>query len=161
MLNERGVRDQLAEVRSALGKLDAERTALEAIEGSLVRWLDLHGESHAQLPLAATQPSNGAVRSASNFKALGTISLAKAVIRALRNRAGIPMKTDEVLSAAINMGAVTKAKRPDKLVEWVLYDALKKKTAPIKRAKAPHTWIYQAPAVEPEQPSAFEILADT
>jgi hypothetical protein len=154
MLNESSVREQLNNVRAALAKLGAERTALEAIEQSLVRWLDLHGEPHSQLPLAPTHRSNGAPKNRSEtFKPLGAIAFAKAVIRGLRNRAGIVMTTSEVLSAALEMGAVTKAKAPLKVVEWILYDAVKKGSHPIRKSNAPHTWVYLEPAKQESFPS--------
>ena len=42
LLNEAAVREQLAEVRKALGTMDKERLALQSIEKSLIAWLDLH-----------------------------------------------------------------------------------------------------------------------
>lgn len=137
MLNERGVRDQLTEVRNALAKMDEEKKALQAIEGSLVRWLDLHSVQEAQLPLQAPA-TNG---KADKFKTLGTIKFEEAIIRALRNREGNPMSSKDILAAAQGIGAKTNAKDPLKVVEWYLYDIQHKNRAPIKKLR-PHIYVY-------------------
>lgn len=144
MLNERGVREQLEEVRVALANIDNEREALQAIETSLLHWLDLHAVPNAQLPLSPppATPAKGK-RTEHRFAPLGTIKLPDAIIRALRNRPGIPMKSDEILETAKSMGVKTNAKDPIGVVEWNLYDIVKKNKAPIKKT-APHTYVYLA-----------------
>lgn len=145
MLNEQGVREQLREVNDALAKMDDERNALQSIKESLLRWLDLHGAQVTQLPLDAVKTSNGKMNGHdAPFKPLGSMTLAEAVLRTLRNREGQPMNTSEILETAQGMGAVTKAKNPGALVEWVIYDLSKKRGHPIKKKK-PHVYVYHAP----------------
>jgi hypothetical protein len=162
MLNEQSVRDQLKEVRAALGKLDAERKALEAIVTSLVTWLDLHTDvGGTQLPLEAqvaaptNGKTNGKTRSKSKplFTTLGTIALKAAVKRVMRNRENEPIETEQILAKALEMGAQTNADEPLKVVEWILYD-LMKKGEPIRRL-APHVYVYtkKPPANEVPPPA--------
>lgn len=144
MLNEQGVRAQLADVRDALGKMDAERQALQSIEQSLLKWLDLHSSLGEQLPLAKVSQS----KHTGSFSSAGAISLADAVTRALRNREGSPMETRDILSTAESMGAVTTSKDPIRTIEWVIYDIKRKKSLPIRRVK-PHVFVYEkSPALE-------------
>lgn len=144
MLNEQRVREQITEVRKALQDLEPQRIALEAIEKSLLDWLDLNGKSGDQLPLTSVK-EDGAVKKPAIFKTLGSISLAEAMVRTLRNRAGTPMKVDSILETALSMGAVTKATKPAKNAEWTLYHVMKRGRAPIKKV-APLTWLYEEPS---------------
>jgi hypothetical protein len=163
MLNEQSVRDQLTEVRGALGKLDAERKALEAIVSSLVTWLDLHSNvGGSQLPLeVAPTPTNGKTKKP-KFVTLGTIALKTAVERAMRNREGVPMHTVDILATALEMGARTESTEPDKVVEWILYDMIRKRKIPVQKLQ-PHVYVYGkyppvAPA-PPERANPFDTVA--
>jgi len=139
VLNEKGVRDQLASVREALCKLDAEREALRGIEASLSRWLDLHAgpTDNAQLSLVPAKTSNGSIRRRGMVH--GSIPLAEAIVKALTAKAGSTMETREILAAAQAMGAKTTSKSPEKVVEWTIYDLQKKQKAPIER-DGPHRY---------------------
>lgn len=143
MLNEQGVREQLDEVRAALTKMDSERDALVQIEKSLVQWLDLHGP---RLPLEQRAPAavtSSKPKDTPRFKTVGSIRLADAIIRTLRNREA-PMHTRDILETARSMGADTNSKDPEKVVEWTIYDIMKKRKAPLKKKKA-HYFYYAAP----------------
>lgn len=153
MLNERGVRDQLAEVKGALGKLDDERNALLAIEQSLLNWLDLHSVPNTQLPLEKP-PIEPTEKPKPRFAILGTMKLEDAIIRALHNRAGERMNSQAILDTAKAMGVKTNSKDPIKVIEWVLYDIVKKQKAPIRKI-APHTYVYHRPVTSLHSESPF------
>jgi hypothetical protein len=169
MLNERTVRDQLAEVRAALGKLDAERKALESIVTSLEKWLDLHSDAGgAQLPLAPTPAApngktNGKTTTKPLFQTLGALPLKVAVERVLRNREGVPMETADILAKAEEMGARTESKEPEKVVEWILYDMIKKGKVPVHKLR-PHRYVYGSlppPPPPPPRPRPADIIVYT
>lgn len=144
MLNEKGVRDQLKSVREALGKLDSEREALRGIEASLAAWLDLHAKpGDPQLPLGQPPARNGAAR---RGMVHGSLPLADAVLRALAMQPGTALDTSEILKRARDMGAKTTSKTPEKVVEWTIYDLVKKGKASILKV-GPHR--YKLPMVEP------------
>jgi hypothetical protein len=136
MLNEKGVRDQLAEIRAAKEKLESQRIALERIENSLRHWLQVNtGESEQRV---AATPSSTTAKSVSK-RTPGSIPLADAMIRVLADKHGNAMKVPEILAAALSMGARTNSKNPHKHAEWILYSLMREH--PIKRV-GKGTWIY-------------------
>jgi len=145
LLNAKMVRSQLADVRKARADLRERDNALQAIENSLLRWLDLAvAESGEPLPLTFVRPATLPERNTG-----GKMLLKDAVLLVLRNRAGSILNTEEILEAAKAMGAESRSKTPLHVVEWIIQEARKYANAPVEKIRPHHyTWVRPETASE-------------
>lgn len=145
MLNAKAVRSQLADVRKARADLKERDNALQAIENSLLRWLDIAiVETGEPLPLTFVRPATVPERAPA-----GKALLKDAVLMVLRNRAGSVMSTEEILEAAKAMGATSRSKTPLHVVEWIIQEARKYANAPVQKIRAhQYTWARAETPVE-------------
>jgi hypothetical protein len=124
-------REQLRELNDQIKALDDEREVLLSLINGYNGWLRLHGESPPE-PRKAVQRSNVPA---------GDVSLRSAVLTVLKQAHGSPVHVREILARITTMGAVTRAKSPEKVIDLVAYNLKTRKGEPLERV-SPRSWRY-------------------
>jgi len=143
-MEEKTVRDHLAEVREALKRNEEEREVLLALLRGYEGWLRLRGSNGATQLILAEPKAAPAVPK-------GAVSFRSAVLTVLREAHGEPLHSREILKRVLSMGATTTAKQPQAITDLMCYSL--RDAYPIKKV-GPRTWAWIS---EPQGPSeAFE-----
>lgn len=130
-MDEATIRQQLAEFKERLSRIDDERQALQDIvKGyeTLLRAMSGPDYRSDTLPNFPAKPKSSAP--------VGSVSMRSAVAQILRE-ADSPLHSREILKRATAMGASTTAKFPTSVVDLVALDLTRKGSA---RKVAPRTW---------------------
>jgi len=148
-MDERTIRIRLEEARRELGSLAERRDALIGLVTSYEVLLRLESAT-AQAPFAQMPlPANGATVARAKVgrsTPKGKISLSKAIVAVLKDAHGAPLKTNEILTRILAMGAVSEAKNPQGAVDLVCHYLSQHGKGPVK--VGPRTWEWREPPVE-------------
>ena len=133
MMEEKTVREHLAEVREALKKNEEEREFLLSVLRGYEGWLRLRGSNGRQLEFVESKAGPSAPK--------GTVSFRSAVLTVVREAHGEPLHSKEILRRARAMGATTTAKQPEAITDLMCYSL--KKNYPLEKV-AGRTWRWAA-----------------
>ncbi len=131
-LSSHAIRERIAEIEQSIGPLLEERKILG-------RLLDLRSgnvtSSNGVATTAAVSSASTARDSSEQPK-----TLKDGIITVLRNVAGTPLTTEQILSELAKIGITTKAQQPIKNIEWHLWK-LNDEGAAIIHHLGPHKYV--------------------
>src|SRR6266545_8039900 len=137
MKDERSLRQELDEYRALLTQaeeaVDVYSALVKGTEG-LLRMKTANPNGGAAL--AAALPKEALARSSTP---VGAMSLRSAVLKALRDARGEPLTSKELWIRVQEMGAGTKSKDPEAMMDLVAYNLKSRGGAPIEKIR-PRTW---------------------